>query len=332
MAWDAAPPPQASGHNPVMLAEVMAALAPAPGETFVDGTFGGGGYTNALLEAGAAVIAIDRDPDAITRANALAESHPRLTVVEGRFGDLEAHLDTAAVSAVDGVVLDIGVSSYQLDEAARGFSFRFDGPLDMRMGGDGPTAADIVNRADQKELARLFHLYGEEKRASALARAIVEDRPFTTTAALAGLCERVIRGARDGIHPATRAFQALRIAVNDELSELARVLSASERVLREGGRLVVVAFHSLEDRIVKRFLAERIKPATGSRHAPLADGPVPSFAAITRKALTASETERATNPRARSAKLRAARRTAAPALTSDAMALVKHVSLTGFAP
>ncbi|GAB5375170.1 MAG: 16S rRNA (cytosine(1402)-N(4))-methyltransferase RsmH [Acuticoccus sp.] len=326
MIWESVPP---TGHTPVMLAEVMAALAPQPGEIIVDGTFGGGGYTRRILEAGAGVIAIDRDPAAIARAHALAAEAPGLMVAAGRFGELDVHAAEAGHARVDGVVLDIGVSSYQLDEAERGFSFRFDGPLDMRMGDEGPSAADILNRAEERDLAALFRIYGEERRAGALARAVVADRPFHTTAAFAGLCERVVRAARDGIHPATRAFQALRIAVNDELAELFAALCAAERILKDGGRLVVVAFHSLEDRIVKRFLAARTRVDAGSRHMPAAaDAPAPSFAPIVRKALTASAQEASGNPRARSAKLRAACRTAAPPIPGGAD-LVPHVRLKG---
>jgi len=328
MTWDGAPPTPA-GHTPVMLAEVMAALAPAAGEVVVDGTFGGGGYTRAILDVGATVIAIDRDPAAITRAHALATERPALRGAEGRFGELDTHAAAMGADKVDGVVLDIGVSSYQLDEAARGFSFRFDAPLDMRMAGEGVSAADILNRAEERDLAALFRIYGEERRAGALARAVVADRPFHSTAAFAGLCERVVRGPRDGIHPATRAFQALRIAVNDELGELARALGAAERILKEGGRLVVVAFHSLEDRIVKRFLATRTRVDAGSRHMPVAAGPAPSFALIHRKVVAASAEEAAANPRARSAKLRAATRTAAPALPLDVAGLVPEVRLKG---
>lgn len=325
MIWDGVPP----GHTPVMLAEVMAALAPREGEVIVDGTFGGGGYTHAILEAGATVITVDRDPDAIARARAMATAMPGLIVAEGQFGELDRHAEGAGHARVDGVVLDIGVSSYQLDEAARGFSFRFDGPLDMRMGGDGPTAADILNQADERDLAALFRIYGEERRAGALARAVVADRPFHTTAAFAGLCSRVVRASKDGIHPATRAFQALRIAVNDELAELARALSAAERVLAEGGRLVVVAFHSLEDRIVKRFLTARSRIEAGSRHMPVAASAAPSFEPITRKVVAAGAEEAARNPRARSAKLRAARRTGAPPIVADLADLVPHVRLKG---
>lgn len=326
MTWDGAPPPPA-GHAPVLLAEVMDCLTPAPGDIIVDGTFGGGGYTRALLAAGAKVVAIDRDPQAIARAHELAGEADGLAVVEGTFGMLDAHLAEVGHTVADGVVLDVGVSSYQLDEGARGFSFRYDGPLDMRMGGDGPSAADVCNHADVSDLAHLLRTFGEERRAGAIARAIVAERPLTRTAELAALCERILgRGAP--IHPATRTFQALRIAVNDELAELGRALMASERVLREGGRLAVVAFHSLEDRIVKRFLEARSRTPAGSRHMPVAAASAPTFAPITKRPVTASEAEAAANPRARSAKLRAARRTHAP-LGDAPPPPVPHVRLKG---
>ena len=327
-SWDSDPP----GHLPVMLDEVMAHLAPREGETIVDGTFGAGGYSRAILSSGASVVAIDRDPDAVARARRLGAEAANLTVVEGRFGALDHYVADLGMARIDGLVLDVGVSSQQLDEAGRGFSFRADGPLDMRMGGEGPSAADIVNRAEPSDLAHLLRTYGEERRAGALARAIVEDRPFNTTRELAGLCERVVRSSAHSIHPATRTFQALRIAVNDELGELARALIAAERILIAGGRLVVVAFHSLEDRIVKRFLAERGNPVSGSRHMPLSQGADPSFEPLMRKAVTASPAEVEANPRARSAKLRAARRTAAPPHGGDAGALVPRVRLKGFSP
>ncbi|WP_211099930.1 16S rRNA (cytosine(1402)-N(4))-methyltransferase RsmH [Acuticoccus kandeliae] len=317
------------GHAPVMLAEVMARLAPKPGEIIIDGTFGGGGYTRAILETGATVVAIDRDPTAVARGRALAGTAPNLVMVDGTFGALDRHAAEAGFERVDGVVLDVGVSSYQLDQSERGFSFRADGPLDMRMGGDGPTAADICNRADVSDLAHLLRTFGEERRAGAVARAIVEARPITRTRELALLCERVVRASKDGIHPATRTFQALRIAVNDELGELGRALAAAERILREGGRLVVVAFHSLEDRIVKRFLSERASEGGGSRHLPPQAGRVPSFTLIERKPVGPGEAETRENPRARSAKLRAARRTYAPAFAFDLDDLVPHVRLRG---
>lgn len=313
-------------HIPVMLDEVLASLAPAAGETHLDGTFGAGGYTRAILARGASVIAVDRDPTAIAAGRALeADMAGRLTLVQGRFGELDEHVEALGRAPVDGVVLDIGVSSMQLDRAERGFSFRADGPLDMRMAADGPTAADVVNTYAERDLARIFWLYGEEKRANALARAIVQDRdatPFNTTRALAELCGRVVGGRPSDIHPATRAFQALRIHVNGELDELADALAAAERVLVDGGRLVVVTFHSLEDRIVKRFLADRAKDrAGGSRHAPETDIPAPTFRLTAKGSLAASDAEARVNPRARSAKLRAAIRTDAPARRLDRAAL-----------
>jgi 16S rRNA (cytosine1402-N4)-methyltransferase len=315
------PPPSTpvSGrHVPVMLPEVIAALAPGDGDVIVDGTFGAGGYSSAILEeAAATVIAIDRDPDAVASAMALVErAGGRLTVVEDRFSNLDEVARSLGHDAVDGVVLDIGVSSMQLDEAERGFSFRQDGPLDMRMEGRGPSAADLVATLPEGELARIFRILGEERRASALARAIVADRtahPFRTTRDLAELCARVIRSRPGDIHPATRAFQALRIAVNHELDELASALLAAERILRAGGRLVVVTFHSLEDRIVKEFLADRSRiVASGSRHLPQTAPPPPTFEVPRHSLAIASAHETAANPRARSAKLRSARRTANP--------------------
>ena len=310
-------------HIPVMLDEVLAALAPKAGETIIDGTFGLGGYSRAILAAGADVIAIDRDPTAIAGgAGLVAEAAGRLTLVEDRFGALDSVAEAAGHGAVDGVVLDIGVSSMQLDEAERGFSFRFDGPLDMRMARSGPSAADIVNTMAPRDLARILSVLGEERRAGAVARAIAEDRgatPFTTTAALAGLIERVVgRKPTDTIHPATRSFQALRIFVNEELDELADALMAAERILKPGGRLVVVSFHSLEDRIVKRFLADRSEErAGGSRHLPERSVAAPTFTLPGKGPVTAGEAEIGRNPRARSAKLRAAIRTAAPARPFD---------------
>jgi 16S rRNA (cytosine1402-N4)-methyltransferase len=312
-------------HVPVMLAEVLADLAPVAGETHVDGTFGAGGYTTAILASGAAVVAVDRDPTAIAAgAPLVAAAAGRLRLVEGTFGDLDRHLVDLGIAAVDGVVLDIGVSSMQLDRAERGFSFRADGPLDMRMSVAGETAAEIVNTADAATLAHVFRVYGEEKRAGTIARAICEarrTRPFATTRDLAGLIEQTV-GSRFGeIHPATRVFQALRILVNDELGELVRALAAAERVLRPGGRLVVVGFHSLEDRIVKRFFADRSRTeAGGSRHAPRVEVAPATFERIG-DVVTAGDAEIAVNPRSRSARLRAGRRTAAPARDLDAAAL-----------
>ena len=316
-----------SVHAPVMLQEVIAHLDPKPGAVIVDGTFGGGGYTSAILARGAAVIAIDRDPRAVAAGAALAAAEPALTLVEGRFGALDAHVVETGRALVDGVVLDVGVSSDQLDEADRGFSFRYDAPLDMRMGADGPTAADIVNGTDPSDLAHCLRVYGEEKRAGPLSRAIAEARPIRTTGELAAICQRVVRAAKDGLHPATRTFQALRIAVNDELGELARGLAAAERVLADGGRLVVVAFHSLEDRIVKRFLAARTTAGGGSRHMPVAVTPEPSFRALTKRPVVPADAEIADNPRARSARLRAAVRTHAPAHPFDPDGLVPPLRL-----
>lgn len=306
-----------SGHVPVLLAEVLAALAPQDGEAHVDGTFGAGGYARAILDAArCTVTGIDRDPDAVARGLALqAGRNGAFRMVEDTF----SRLDDAAggEGSADGVVLDIGVSSFQLDEAERGFSFNRDGPLDMRMSKSGPSAADAIAMLDESELAAVFRVYGEEREARRVARAIVNDRtaePFTRTQPLAELVGRVVgRRHADTIHPATRVFQALRIYVNDELGELQRALAASERALRPGGRLVVVSFHSLEDRVVKVFLAERSRDASPSRHAPTMGGPAPSFTALTRKPVTAGPEETVANPRARSAKLRAALRTSAPA-------------------
>jgi 16S rRNA (cytosine1402-N4)-methyltransferase len=307
-----------SGHAPVMLAEVLAALNAQDGETIVDGTFGGGGYTRAILAtADCKVIGLDRDPDAIIRGKELElEMGERFEIVETQF----SKMDTLQ-GPVDAVVLDIGVSSFQIDQAERGFSFMHDGPLDMRMGGDspnsGPSAADVAAQLSEDELTKIFQTYGEEREARRVARAMVNDRvatPYLRTGELAGLCSRVIgRKSPDQIHPATRVFQALRIYVNDELGELEMALAAAETILREGGRLVVVTFHSLEDRVVKTFFNERSKEASGSRHTPINSGPAPTFTLITRKPVVASDNEIATNPRARSAKLRAAIRTSAPA-------------------
>ena len=313
----AAPLANASAHVPVMLAEVLDALQPHDGGTYVDATFGAGGYTRASLEAAETrVYAIDRDPSAIRSGQALAGHYGgRLTLLEGRFGDMEALVGDVAV---DGVVLDIGVSSMQIDEAERGFSFLRDGPLDMRMAQEGPSAADTVNTLPQETLADIIYIFGEEPRARAIARAIVAARaeaPITTTLGLVRAIERATGRPRpDKIHPATRTFQALRIHVNGELDELVEALHAAERMLREGGRLVVVTFHSLEDRIVKRFFASRGgKLPSGSRHLPdAARGPEPSFDLPFKGHVGASEEEAARNPRARSAKLRAGIRTAAP--------------------
>jgi 16S rRNA (cytosine1402-N4)-methyltransferase len=310
-------------HVPVLLEEVMRFLAPEAGGTFIDGTFGAGGYSSAILNRGGSVIAIDRDPGAIVAGADLAlRSDGRLTLVQGHFSDLDRIAAAHGHERVDGVVLDIGVSSMQLDDAARGFSFRREGPLDMRMGNEGPTAADVVNRMEAGDLARVIAILGEEKRARAVARAIEKARksgPIATTVGLADIIAAAVgRRHDDTIHPATRTFQALRIYINRELDELAGALAASERVLAEGGRLVVVAFHSLEDRIVKRFLADRSAEGAGaSRHMPERQVAPPTFTLLSRGVVTPGEAEIATNPRARSAKLRAARRTAAPSRPLD---------------
>jgi 16S rRNA (cytosine1402-N4)-methyltransferase len=300
-------------HVPVLLDEVTDALAPKPGQTIVDGTFGAGGYTRAILKTGANVIAFDRDPSARRFAAGLPAERFRL--VERRFSEIA---DEVGEAGVDGVVLDIGVSSMQLDEAGRGFSFLRDGPLDMRMAASGPTAAELVNETEESELARILFVYGEERESRRIARAIVRRRatePFTRTVELAEFIEQALGGRRGAkVHPATRAFQAIRIAVNEELSELEAGLSAAERALKAGGRLCVVTFHSLEDRIVKTFLSVRAgKTPGGSRHAPpVKAGAAPSFELMFNGAASPSDAELAANPRARSAKLRAAVRTAAP--------------------
>ena len=304
-----------SPHIPVLLDEVVAALAVAPGETYVDGTYGAGGYTRALLDKGAArIFAFDRDPQAIREGEAAeTASGGRLTLVPERFSRMRQALRSRGVAQVDGVTLDIGVSSMQLDRAERGFSFQADGPLDMRMSGEGRSAADIVNEASESELADLLYHYGEETQSRRVARAIVAARPIARTGELAAVVRKAL-GHHGGMKkdPATRTFQALRIAVNEELAELEQGLEAAEQVLAPGGRLAVVTFHSLEDRIVKRFLKQRGGLAgAGSRHLPQGKkGPEPSFGQIA-KPVRASEAEVKANPRARSATLRAARRTAA---------------------
>ena len=303
-------------HVPVLLDPVLDALDPRPGDVVVDGTFGAGGYSRAILDRKASVIAIDQDDTAIAAGRVLeADMAGRLTLVHGRFGELDRHAHDLGHDHVDGVVLDVGVSSMQLDQPERGFSFRADGPLDMRMGRNGVSAADVVNELAIGDLTRVIGILGEEKRAKTVAAAIGRaraEKPIARTGELAGIVEKAI-GKRPGdrIHPATRTFQALRIYINRELNELAAALLAAERLLRAGGRLVVVAFHSLEDRIVKRFLTARSKPRpAGSRHLPATEtGPEPTFEPITRKPIAASDAEAAQNPRARSARLRAARRT-----------------------
>ena len=307
-------------HIPVLLTEVVAALAPAPGERHVDATFGAGGYTRAILSLGAQVFAFDRDPDALSAGRVLEEAEARLTLVASDFSAMAAELTARDAVPVQGVVMDIGVSSMQLDQAERGFSFQADGPLDMRMSQEGPSAADFLNTADEAEIADVLYQYGEEPKSRRVARAVVAARPLATTGDFA----RVVRAAtghrpHDKKDPATRAFQAVRIHVNRELDELERGLAAAERVLAPGGRLAVVTFHSLEDRIVKRFLRDRSGGApAGSRHLPAAtEARAPTFE-ITARAVRAGEAELAANPRARSATLRTARRTGAAAWHMEA--------------
>jgi 16S rRNA (cytosine1402-N4)-methyltransferase len=313
-------------HRPVMLDEVLVALAPKPGEIYLDGTFGAGGYTKALLDsADCKVIAIDRDPTAIANGQVLVtESNGRLTLLQGTFARMVELVRTLGIEHVDGVVLDVGVSSMQLDEAERGFSFMRDGPLDMRMSLNGPTAADQVNTLEHYELSRVIFVLGDEPRAKAIARAIIKARteaPLRTTFDLVQAIEKATgpQRAKDRTHPATRTFQALRILVNSELHELAEALCAAERLLREGGRLVVVAFHSLEDRIVKRFFTLRTgREAAPSRHHPLAVREhAPSFVQTEKGAVEPGDAEIESNPRARSAKMRCAVRTAASAWPED---------------
>ncbi len=312
-------------HVPVMCAEVVEALQPADGGIYVDGTFGAGGYTRAVLDAAdCRVLAIDRDPDAIVAGSELAlEYDRRLVLKEGPFSTLLDLVREEGLESVDGVTLDLGVSSMQLDQASRGFSFRSDGPLDMRMdqgrGTETPSAAEVVNGASEGLLVRIISVLGEEKRAKAVARAIIRARdegPITGTLQLAQLVERAVpvHPGRRTIHPATRTFQALRIFVNRELEELANGLAAAEEVIGPGGRLAVVSFHSLEDRIVKRFFAERTgRTGRGSRHMPEQIETAPSFREIFRGAREPGEAEVMTNPRARSARLRVGERTdAAP--------------------
>ena len=314
----------AAPHIPVLLAEIVTALAPADGAILVDGTFGAGGYSRALLDAAdCRVVGIDRDPAAIARGREMAAQRGgRLTVLQGRFGDMESLLAGIGIDQVQGVTLDLGVSSPQLDDPARGFSFRFEGPLDMRMGSDGPSAAEVVNEADEETLADILWQLGEERASRRIARAIVAARktkPIATTTELADIVRGVLPRNPAGIDPATKSFQALRLHVNDELGELDRGLAAAERLLAPGGRLAVVSFHSLEDRRVKNFLRSRSGHApAGSRHAPArARGPAPSFNLLESGGVPPSAPEVARNPRARSARLRAAERTGAPPWRAD---------------
>mgnify|MGYP000125225297 CR=1 FL=1 len=307
-----------TGHIPVMLEEVLATLRPRPGAIYLDATFGGGGYAAAILAAADCTLwALDRDPDAIARGAALAAAHPgRLHLLHACFGDMLETLGEHGVTALDGVVMDLGMSSFQIDQAERGFSFRSEGPLDMRMGRDGPSAADLVNSLPEGELARILAEFGEERHARRVARAILRERaaaPITTTGRLASIIRSAVPRDPSGMDGATRSFQGLRIAVNDELGEIERGLAAAESLLAPGGRLVVVSFHSLEDRIVKRRMAASSgRAGTASRHDPASLMPraAPDFALLTTRALRPSEAETNANGRARSARLRGMQRLA----------------------
>ena len=315
-------------HIPVLAGRAVAWLSVRASGLYVDATFGAGGYARAILATpNTRVIGIDRDDRAIAAGAALVEqAHDRLVLAEGRFSDLESIAASYGVPAVDGIVFDLGVSSMQLDEAARGFSFRLEGPLDMRMGRNGPSAADVVARANERQLAAIIAVLGEERHARAIARAIVkarQARPIVTTHGFAEVVGSVVHAREGAINPATRTFQALRIFVNDELAELVSGLVAAERLLKPGGRLVVVAFHSLEDRIVKSFLTERSRAPASSRHRPQIASVPATFRVLTRRPETPDDAEMAANPRARSAKLRAAERT-------DAIA--RPVAMTSLLP
>lgn len=318
-------------HIPVLVRDVVSHLNLRDRGIYIDGTFGGGGYSRTMLAAAdCKVIAIDRDPSAIAAgATLVEESRGRLTLVEGRFSNLDEVAEDAG--SIDGVVLDLGVSSLQLDTAERGFSFRLDGPLDMRMGRGGASAVDVVASASERDLATIVAVLGEERYARAVARSIVQarmERPVLSTRALAEIVARVVRHHPGDIHPATRTFQALRMFVNDELGELVRALGAAERVLKVGGRLVVVSFHSLEDRIVKTFFASRSGLQGGSRHRPETVKAPATFRVLTKRPVVPDESEVAINPRARSAKLRAGERTEAPPRATDMSALPRLPPLT----
>ena len=317
-------------HIPVLARRAVEWLGAHAGGVYLDATFGAGGYARAILATpGTRVIGIDRDDSAIAAGAALAEqAQGRLVLAAGRFSDLQTIAANHGIDAVDGVVFDLGVSSMQLDEAARGFSFRLEGPLDMRMGCDGPSAADVVARASERELAFIIATLGEERHARSIARAVVrsrDTRPIVTTSALADIAAAIVRQRPGLIHPATRTFQALRIFVNEELNELADGLAAAERVLKPAGRLVVVAFHSLEDRIVKTFLIERSRAPASSRHRPQIASAPPTFHVLTRRPETPNDAEIAANPRARSAKLRAAERTDAAARPATSETLLQRL-------
>lgn len=317
-------------HIPVLGRPAVDFLNVHDGGVYIDATFGAGGYTRMMLDAAdCRVIGIDRDARALALGMPLmADAGGRLVLVQERFSALATVARNRGHDAVDGIVFDLGVSSMQLDEAERGFSFRNDGPLDMRMGKTGPSAADVVARAPERDLARIIATLGEERHARAVARAIVRARaeaPIVTTRALAAIVEKVVHARPGTIHPATRTFQALRMVVNEELPELAKALAAAEAVLRQGGRLVVVSFHSLEDRLVKSFLTARSRPAAGSRHMPEAKGPELTFRLLSGRPVTADAAEVAANPRARSAKLRVAERNDAPAWREEDDALLPRL-------
>ena len=308
----------AARHIPVLGRPALDFLKVHDGGVYIDATFGAGGYSRAILAAAdCKVIGIDRDQTAIALgADLVQAANGRLTLIEDNFSNLDAIALACGFAAVDGVVVDLGVSSMQLDTAERGFSFRLDGPLDMRMSGQGASAADIVNAASERDLANIIFILGEERHSRAVARAIVKARhagPIGSTRAFADIVASVVRSRPGDIHPATRTFQALRIFVNDELGELVGALAAAERILKPDGRLVAVSFHSLEDRIVKSYLVDRGEVRAGSRHAPELKRPMPTFRVLTKRPVAADEAEVARNPRARSAKLRAAERTSEPA-------------------
>jgi len=317
-------------HIPVLGARIAEFLNTRDGGIYVDATFGAGGYSRAILAAADTnVIGIDRDPNVALRGRALAEAYPgRIVLIQDRFSNLESILVRCGHQAIDGVVFDLGVSSMQVDDAARGFSFRLDGPLDMRMGEGGPSAADIVAHASERDLATIIATLGEERQARSIARAIGRARaeaPIATTRQLAQIVERVVHAKSGAIHPATRTFQALRIFLNEELEELAAALASAEKVLRPGGRLVVVSFHSLEDRIVKTFLADRARRAGASRHAPQAAPRALSFRILTARPVIPDAAEIAENPRARSAKLRAGERTSEAPLETGIESLLPRL-------
>jgi 16S rRNA (cytosine1402-N4)-methyltransferase len=321
-------------HIPVLGRPAVEFLNIRDGGVYIDATFGAGGYTQAMLAAAdCKVIGIDRDPSAIALgADLVRQAGDRLVLIEGHFSALDAIVRDCGYEAVDGVVLDVGVSSMQLDQASRGFSFRLDGPLDMRMSGQGLSAADIVNTASERDLANIIFLLGEERHSRSVARAIVKARrlaPIRTTFALADIVASTVRARPGDIHPATRTFQALRIFVNGELQELVAALQAAERVLKSNARLIVVSFHSLEDRIVKTFLARRSKTPGGSRHAPEVKSPVPTFRVLTKRPVVANEIEIAHNPRARSARLRVAERAETPARADDISDLLPRLPSFG---